>query len=390
MQEIGKNINSLATSVALITPAYMLLMEALLGMTRNNTLVIMAVIIMACVIVAWIFSRKILLNYTSFGIILLFCLLYLISIPNFQRIGYSFVQFGFYVLLPSFLMSQELNYERILRYIIIFSFPLILALDDLMGITNVGLKQADMYVVYAIVPFIVAALSHMIHYRKDSSYLIKLGYIINLYYAIRVSINAVRGFLIVIIVFLAIEIICKLKLNNSKLKYRLIFVAAFLGSLLIALNFNVCLVAFLHLLQKYVGEDWSFITKTLILLQRGDLSNGRLKIWEDAIRCFADSPIWGHGIDGFQLWNNYGTYPHNFILQLLTDGGILFSIAPIIVVIKGMAAILGTRYQERKRLFFGLYLVSIGMTPSLLSGDMWKSCALWMTVFFFCKMKVKD
>lgn len=383
-----KSYNSFAVACALITPAYMLLFEALLGISRRTGLAIMALLIFGCIVMALILIRKIKSEKNILWIVASFSLLYILSFNNMKQIHYSIIQFGFYFLLPAYLMQQDIDFEKILRYEVLLSLPMVLRLESLLEITNWGLQQADMYNVYAMVPFVLASFSHFLHYRKNSLLLVKIGYILNIYYAVRISINAVRGFLIAIICYIVLEILYYLKIKNTAKNYKVII--ALLGILFVfcVLNFSSIVEESVWLLQKIVGGEWGFLTKMERLIERGDLSNGRIGIWKNAILCFSESPIWGHGVAGFQVWNNLYTYPHNFILQLLTDCGLLFGAFPIYVAIKGLYTVIEAPIEKHTHIF-AVFLTASSFPPCLLSGDMWKSCALWMTLFFYCKFFMK-
>ena len=76
-----------------------------------------------------------------------------------------------------------------------------------------------------------------------------------------------------------------------------------------------------------------FVRKTLKI--QTDISNGRNAITEYVVENIFKSPIWGHGVSTI-TYNSNGMipYPHNFILQLFYDGGILLAVPVLFFVIK--------------------------------------------------------
>lgn len=386
MKKISQKLYNYVWAVFLMTPIYMIMFDLALGVSRSNFLVIIAAIICLFIILAIFLERKIYLNRNILIIILMLAFIFVLSIRNFDIIDYSFIQFGFYIIIPALLVFHEINIQEVLRYLIYLSFPLILGLENILTIQNYGISQADMYNVYAMVPCILASLIHFFHYREQSNIFIKIGYLLNLYYLFRVGINAVRGFWLVFLFFVAFEIMFMLQKNNSKKNYDIIVLVATAILVLVILNLSEVLMFAVSTLQNVSDIELGILTKTVILLERGDISNGRFDIWENAINCFLNTPILGAGIDGIAIWSN-GTiaYPHNFILQLLVDGGILFGIFPIAISLIGLYNLVMRKVKNNEIMIFSIFLTSASIPIALLSGDIWKSSTLWLTIFFYAK-----
>lgn len=383
-KEIAKKINSFAMALVIMTPAYMIFLESLLNIERNNSLVIMAIIILIEIFISTILGRTFILNKISIGIVTIVSILYIFSINNFSLYSYSLIQFGFYFLVPAYILFQRLNIEDVIKYIIYLSYPMVLKINDMVSVTNVGLGQGDMYNIYAMVPFILASIVHFIHFRKHSTIMVKIGYILNIYYFLSVALSAVRGYFLVFIFYFFLELLRFLKARISKRKYYSFVVLVLFIAISGSLFLTEILAWGLNILQPIIGDDVSFIVKMSILLDKGDITNGRISLWQNAIECFMESPFWGHGFGGFYLWNPVYPYPHNFVLQLLTDGGILFGFIPIVVILVGLICIFSGKLEKEG--YEGILFLSALSIPQLsLSGDIWKSAPLWMTVFFYCR-----
>lgn len=67
-----------------------------------------------------------------------------------------------------------------------------------------------------------------------------------------------------------------------------------------------------------------FPINSLIYGDRIDAStDGRIAMIQTGLQLFLDSPIWGHGIAGFQIKSGFGTYSHNMFIETLVNYGIL-------------------------------------------------------------------
>nr|WP_317448642.1 hypothetical protein [uncultured Sellimonas sp.] len=265
MKKISQKLYNYVWAVFLMTPIYMIMFDLALGVSRSNFLVIIAAIICLFIILAIFLERKIYLNRNILIIILMLAFIFVLSIRNFDIIDYSFIQFGFYIIIPALLVFHEINIQEVLRYLIYLSFPLILGLENILTIQNYGISQADMYNVYAMVPCILASLIHFFHYREQSNIFIKIGYLLNLYYLFRVGINAVRGFWLVFLFFVAFEIMFMLQKNNSKKNYDIIVLVATAILVLVILNLSEVLMFAVSTLQNVSDIELGILTKTVIL-----------------------------------------------------------------------------------------------------------------------------
>ena len=75
----------------------------------------------------------------------------------------------------------------------------------------------------------------------------------------------------------------------------------------------------------------SFFVKMNKMIALNDISNGREPVYEAAIAGIKNAPLLGNGIEAFPAYTAY-SYPHNFILQLVYEGGILFCVIPVITI----------------------------------------------------------
>lgn len=147
---------------------------------------------------------------------------------------------------------------------------------------------------------------------------------------------------------------------------------------LIILFFDQILFAMDAILSSY-GISSHVVTKFIHLSAAGDISHDRNNIGLLAINGFLDSPVWGNGFDCFNQ-NTGMMYPHNFILQLLYDGGLFLLFILVLPAIRRIRQSL----QICTLPYYGIFvfLVFGGVAGGLFSGDIWKLPLLWLFIGF--------
>lgn len=117
------------------------------------------------------------------------------------------------------------------------------------------------------------------------------------------------------------------------------------------------------------------VDKFLRLDDNGDMTNGRESLSTMAWKGIVESPLWGNGISQFN--NNTGEgYPHNFVLQMLYDGGIILTLAIMAPVTQSLIRKLKTISENKFAFFVLLFFASV--PGALFSGDLWNASTLWM------------
>lgn len=133
-----------------------------------------------------------------------------------------------------------------------------------------------------------------------------------------------------------------------------------------------------ELFERGFNRVTAFISSTGI---NWDGTSGRLPIYQRTIEAFNESPIIGYGIFGYRGATNIGTYPHNLVLELLVQGGlVLFTISIIlgIYLIRKLLFLIFLDSQYRVFLFIAIYpLVNL-----MFSGTYITSGLFWFMVAF--------
>lgn len=140
------------------------------------------------------------------------------------------------------------------------------------------------------------------------------------------------------------------------------------------------LLGALHGLLASRSLSVRFIDKLLALHREGDILNGRKACYRAAwegIFAGAFPMLFGHGISTFAA-NTGMVYPHNFLLQLLYDGGLLlFCLVAIPLAWRAVGTL---RRCECNTWMLFLLLFCSAVIRALFSADLWKQELLW---FFF-------
>ena len=120
-------------------------------------------------------------------------------------------------------------------------------------------------------------------------------------------------------------------------------------------------------------SSYSLMRMVNSLNNGSSLSSGRDDIYAVAISGIKDNLILGSGVGSFD--NYSGAYPHNIFLQVLYEGGLLFGI-PLIAVIIISICTLNQKVTMDRRLLH-IYLISAGLVQLLFSANFWSSILFW-------------
>ena len=236
----------------------------------------------------------------------------------------------------------------------------------------------------------IASLLYLRFYLKQDKIFQRILYIIlciiNGIYLLQVFQFGSRG-PIICVVFLLLFLFCFYHSDSyhiiiSKKRAALIFISI---SLLL-LTFGL----FLDVLQDFlkdIGFSSHAVDKFVKLTEEGDISHGRDETVEIAINGIMDHLLIGNGFDQF-LANTGIVYPHNFVLQILYDGGLIFFCVFFIPVFRNIRR----KYYNCSVNDFVLFsfLFFGGVFGALFSEDLWKHALLWFFVgFILCQSFLK-
>lgn len=291
-------------------------------------------------------------------------------------------EFFCYIIISCFAALYAVDTEKVLRYVTYFSVLLLVfttqifaQLSHQKGIYDA--EQGVMGLSYAILPIVIAGLMHFIYYRKKANFLLKICYVTDVVYAFILFMYANRGVVLTLLVVFVLLYIKKFGSKSSKRNniFRVI-VVLFITTLII--NNYILILEWMNniLLDSDIKLD--FVRKTLKI--QTDISNGRNAITEYVVENIFKSPILGHGVSTI-TYNSNGMipYPHNFILQLFYDGGILLAVPVLFFVIKMVWSALW--HENNDKTIFLIFFCQICLPKMFFSTDMWKNPSFWLVLF---------
>jgi len=97
-----------------------------------------------------------------------------------------------------------------------------------------------------------------------------------------------------------------------------------------SLLYLIILFALLFLGITIIMPDASKVFMRFIVQSGGDITSGRIRLYNQAIELFRQRPIFGWGLGAFARFSNIGT--HNIYLQLLAENGLVGAIAFVAMV----------------------------------------------------------
>lgn len=268
---------------------------------------------------------------------------------------------------------------------------LLIMIVPVFGITNVNdifatntyqYETISMGVSYAFMPTVISAIVYFYTYYNNETIKKKIIIIpilvVNIIYLFKIVQFGSRG---VVFCFLCCFIFfnCfhydKINKKVSFEGYKVFFISII--TMVFLMNIWTIFATIENLIES-AGFQINAINKFFRLANTTgrDITNGRTAIYEATINGIWQSPIWGHGYS--TTMNNLGfIYPHNFMLQLLYDGGILLTIPIIYLVVEGFFSWYKFCSEAEFTVISALLFMSI--PGALFSGNLWENNRLWLT-----------
>ena len=377
-RDIRKEIGNLAVAVFLNCQFIRtILTEMVPGFTAHG---IRFVVILSAVL--FLFSSRKLSLSPRYLLIPLAVLLYFVAtsiiFPG-KSAASPFEVFS-YALLPFLLVMIDIDIRKVVKWTLLITAPAILVAENIfVHYSNDAIK---MLISYSVLFPVSCALTYLICYQKyDRKHLRILNIalcLIQFYYFYELVSHGSRGAVLSLLVLLVLLLYFKPRKGGDAITRRLgvFFISAAVAVVLVLVFTDEVLALFNAILGKLNIQIWS-LRKSILLLQKSDVSHGRMEMYSLALQGFRKSPLFGHGLDMF-MENTGMIYPHNFVLQLAYDGGLFLLLAVLAPVIRASVKIFG---EKSYRTFAAWALLfSVSVIGALFSGDLWTKYTLW---FFF-------
>jgi O-antigen ligase len=242
---------------------------------------------------------------------------------------------------------------------------------------------------YNSLPGVFASILLLVFYRKRLNLIVKAGIVFNIYMLFIIFINGTRGAAVAIVVFLLFFVVKKQSSSGQKTRFFVLFASIAFFSI-VAISFDN-IIAILHEFSETLGININLIEKTFIKNLEDNALNNRLPIYLNAINGIIKSPIWGHGIASFDL--KYGGYPHNVMLQLMYEGGIILAIPILAPIIYGFYKILKSQTNSLELNILFILLFSLAIPRLIFSTNVWYRESFWLllgfTIVHMINLKIK-
>ena len=317
---------------------------------------------------------------TSFFISAFLCISYLLTMVVYGSPRVSpifFIVFTISSFIIPFLV--EINARFMLKMMMVLSAPAILYINQIFTFQSLYMETISMGICYAFLTPIIASIVYMSCYFSNESFVQKIIslvlFAINIVFLLYLFLYGSRGPLVAVFSLIIILLLAKVSENGKGIVFnkRRIRFCILVSIILIGLGFAV-----FHSLNDFFtsrGINVRFIEKMLITEDAGDVSNGRNKLYEMAFSDFCQSPIWGRGVDRFSANHQVESYPHNFILQILSDGGLLLFLILFVPIIKRVRYLMKSCNIDRFAILLMLFFASV--PGAMFSGDLWECSNLW-------------
>ena len=300
-------------------------------------------------------------------------------------IGRPFTTFIFFAVLTlvSFLLPSitQINARLFLRLSMILSIPAVFRIDDIFVFARYS-DTISMGQSYAFLFPVVASIVYLFVYFKDDSFLWKVIsivlFLVNGVYAYYLVFFGSRGPVFALISLVFFLLVFRHSEEENRIRSgKGRFAIATTFAIVVLFSF-VTLMSFLQDVMGDYGISLGFVDKFLSLGDKGDMSNGRQDLFAISFADIIRNPIFGMGFD--QFYNNHGNnglaYPHNFIIQILYDGGIVLFLVLGIPIWKGLKKVWKSCSKDEYAVVVALAFGSI--PRALFSGDLWQNGPLWM------------
>ena len=306
---------------------------------------------------------------------------YLLTIIIYQVPRVSILFFIVYTIFPLTIPSFiRIDGKLFVKEIMIIPFCGIFFLDNLLSQKTVDTAESGnlMGLSYTLLVPIVANILYLFSYfpkdDKKNKMPILFFSLPNIAYAMQLFQFGSRGPFFIVL-FLPLVLFMLYRTERRKIIIKPIFVV------LACLLFTIMHFYFFPILEFISNISQSVfhvrieaVEKFLLYNEMGMIDNGRDYIAKTAVQSICENP-WGYGLD--QFYNNTGMiYPHNFILQILYDSGIILgSLFIILLISKTIEKWKNYRFNEFS-VFLLLFFISV--PSALVSHDLWEIGTLWL------------
>lgn len=387
-----KKINSIAVAFFLSVDALCYVLPVLGIGTYYRLMYTIEMVALALILIGNIAKNSIglKLSIKKYGLSIVYFgfigVVYSISSFIVPKFSYTLDLFIFCFAIGVIIISVDFNAEIVLTIMTIMSCLIIPSYAGVFAYQWESLNQASMGTAYAILTWVIAGFCHFIYFRKNYNRFFYIFYIPSIVGFVGILQFANRGTVLALITFAVLAYFNTQGVFNDDINKEMkrkrvkLIIIAILGFYVI-LNFNQLFLLVYDFLDSVLSEMPSFFVKMNRMITINDISNGRTDLYAAAIKGIFESPFIGHGIESFS-YNTGFAYEHNFILQLLYEGGIFFCIVPLMTIIWLLYKLLFSQVRNRNILAVLIFLTVQVIPRFLVSGTIWTDRFFWLLIFY--------
>lgn len=324
-------------------------------------------------------------NITLYSVLLPIILIFLYNYTK-ENIGAPRTLFPMFLIfsvvsfcLPFF---AKIDVRLVLKTIMVLSLPALFRINQVFFAMVQTRGSISMGYSYSfLMPILVSIIYLFFYYKKETKsekVLTVFCFGANIVFLLLLVAFGVRGPVLSIILLLLVLYVVRVdptKRGVKLVKSKGVFI---LLAVFLIVQYLEPILIFTHSVFSSFGMEVRFIDKCLALIETSNVINGRDILNEITIDAIKKKPWFGYGIDQFDNVFSGFLYPHNFVLQLLFDGGFFLTIIVLLPVLISLFLKLRNCTYNDFVIIISLFFASV--PGGLLSGDLWAMSTLW---FFF-------
>lgn len=340
-----------------------------------------AVVVIGLLLIGLFLQRRsfLKLRKSHWGICILCTLWYIMTSVFIASPSVSFQFFGIFMI-AAFLIPGIIRIDVRTFLIVLIVLPSmgVLYLDRIFYGEIIETGVVSMGTCYALLIPVLGDLVYLRFYYKKESIWMKIIMLffaaINLFYLVQMAMFGSRGPILCAVLLIMSFFVIQIG-DNKRILIRKRRVLIIIIGLIFLISSFATILQSLQTFFSTFDISLNVVDKFLRLDDNGDMTNGRESLSTMAWKGIVESPLWGNGISQFN--NNTGEgYPHNFVLQMLYDGGIILTLAIMVPVTQSLIRKLKTISENKFAFFVLLFFASV--PGALFSGDLWNASTLWM------------
>ena len=285
----------------------------------------------------------------------------------------NFLVWGIFI---AFYITLEYDVQKTLNIALLMA-SVVLLVDFFYKGPNV---YDEMTWTYSVFPCMCVSFAHMIYCKGQLGKLRWLLYLPAILMLFRYLVGANRGGWVSLIVLAFLLTAKKGEKDGTTLRNRVVWSLLFLTAIVFAVLFYDWIIITLYKIMDSQGIRIYSIDKMYRGILADDVTNNRVELYQYAWNGFLASPIWGNGIGSFVV--KYGTWPHNFVLQLLYEGGILMFLLVVIPLAKIVLFVLKSNAIPPIDYAMFVCLFAISVPKVLVTSELWTVQCFWLLLAF--------